>query len=193
MKDEEAFFAVDNSIPSLTGRIDYVDTMSGDSLTIDGTSQVVLLVPAGLTIARVGDRLVIEREAVAMATPAIAVEGEAAQMQGQQQGAAETTVTQGSDMPVTQHQEEVLRSHPAEEQRQTAAESTAMPSTEHQRQALANGEQPDAAQAPGQGQSDILREAHVITAGIQADNGVIHVIDAVLVPPAVLETLEQQR
>jgi len=31
MSDEEAFFAVDNSIPSLTGRISYVDTMgSGD-------------------------------------------------------------------------------------------------------------------------------------------------------------------
>jgi len=29
MSDEEAFFAVDNSIPALTGRVSYVDTMSG--------------------------------------------------------------------------------------------------------------------------------------------------------------------
>ncbi len=31
MSDEDAFFAVDNSIPCLTGRISYVDTMSGGS------------------------------------------------------------------------------------------------------------------------------------------------------------------
>ncbi len=29
MSDEEAFFAVDNTVPSLTGRVSYVDTMSG--------------------------------------------------------------------------------------------------------------------------------------------------------------------
>ena len=32
MSDEEAFFAVDNSIPSLTGRVEYVDTMAGDKV-----------------------------------------------------------------------------------------------------------------------------------------------------------------
>ncbi len=31
MSDEDAFFAVDNSIPCMTGRISYVDTMSGGS------------------------------------------------------------------------------------------------------------------------------------------------------------------
>lgn len=33
MKDEEAFFAVDNSIPSLTGTVAYVDTMVGDTVS----------------------------------------------------------------------------------------------------------------------------------------------------------------
>lgn len=33
MKDEDAFFAVDESIPSLTGTIAYVDTMSGETVT----------------------------------------------------------------------------------------------------------------------------------------------------------------
>ncbi|MBI5864514.1 MAG: hypothetical protein HZB38_08405 [Planctomycetes bacterium] len=33
MSDEEAFFAVDNSIPCLTGSIDYVDLMSGETVT----------------------------------------------------------------------------------------------------------------------------------------------------------------
>jgi len=32
MSDEDAFFAVDNSVPSLTGRISYVDTMPGDGV-----------------------------------------------------------------------------------------------------------------------------------------------------------------
>ena len=32
LSDEDAFFAVDNSIPCLTGRISYVDTMSGSDL-----------------------------------------------------------------------------------------------------------------------------------------------------------------
>ena len=33
MSDEDAFFAVDNSVPCLTGRITYVDTMSGETVT----------------------------------------------------------------------------------------------------------------------------------------------------------------
>lgn len=33
MSDEEAFFAVDDTIPALTGSIDYVDTMSGETVT----------------------------------------------------------------------------------------------------------------------------------------------------------------
>jgi uncharacterized surface protein with fasciclin (FAS1) repeats len=130
-----------------------VETMSGDSLTVDGTSQVVLLVPTGLTIAQVGDELVIEREGVAISRRAIEVEdaavreaggeqpaqGQQQQAQGQQT-AAQTPVAEGSDMPVTKHQEEVLKSTPTEEQRQTAPEGTAMPATEHQREVLAGSE-----------------------------------------------------
>ncbi|HZA67418.1 MAG TPA: fasciclin domain-containing protein, partial [Geminicoccaceae bacterium] len=40
-----------------------------------------------------------------------------------------------------------------------------------------------------EGQPDILREATVVEPDIQADNGVIHLIDAVLVPQSLLETL----
>jgi hypothetical protein len=32
MSDEEAFFAVDDSVPSLTGRVSYVDTMQGETV-----------------------------------------------------------------------------------------------------------------------------------------------------------------
>ena len=33
MSDEDAFFAVDDSVPSLTGKVNYVDTMSGETVT----------------------------------------------------------------------------------------------------------------------------------------------------------------
>jgi hypothetical protein len=33
MKDEDAFFAVDNSVPSMTGKVEYVDTFSGGTTT----------------------------------------------------------------------------------------------------------------------------------------------------------------
>jgi Fasciclin domain len=98
-------------------------------------------------------------------------------------------------MPMTEHQQEALKSDPAQEQQQTAPEGTAMPATEHQRQVLAEEELPGQQQqsyeqARVEGQPDILREALVITAGINADNGVIHVIDAVLMPQDVLKMLE---
>ena len=137
-----------------------VDTMSGDTLTLDGTSQAVLLVPTGLTIAQVGDQLVVQREGVVVSTRAIRVEDQVVRQAGaeQQQGEAqqaqqmeETPVAQGSDMPVSQHQEQVLRDAPAEEQRQTAPEDAALPATEHQQQVLAGGEQ-GGAQQHAQGQ-----------------------------------------
>jgi hypothetical protein len=33
LSDEDAFFAVDNTVPCLTGRVSYVDTMSGETVT----------------------------------------------------------------------------------------------------------------------------------------------------------------
>jgi uncharacterized surface protein with fasciclin (FAS1) repeats len=194
-----------------------VDTVAGDSLTVDGTSAVVLVVPTGLTITRIGDRVVVEREGVAVPAGAIEVQeqvvrkagasnqqgaagakqqAQAQQTQGQQQMAARTPVTEGSDMPATKHQEEVLKSEPGQEQRQTAPQgSVDVPATKHQRQVLAEGELPGQQQqsyeqARVHGKPDILREATVVEPDIQADNGVIHVIDAVLLPQGVREILE---
>ena len=184
------------------GQQSQVDTMSGDTLTVDGTSRVVLLVPTGLTIAKIGDQMVIEREGVAVSRRAIQVQdqgsgagagqeqpqGQQAQGQQGQQTAASTPTAQGSDMPMTEHQQQTLESQPAQEQRQTAAEGTAdMPATEHQQQVLAeeepSGEQQQSYEQAGvEGKPDLLREATVVSADIQADNGVIHVIDAVLLP-----------
>ena len=250
------------------GKQTRLDTASGDTLTVDGTAQVVLLLPTGLTISRVGDQVMIEREGVAVATRAIQVEdqtggqgraGEAqagAGQQGQeqaqqtaartvtaeesgmpmsehqqevlesqpegelqqtapqgtdmpatqhqrealaedevpreqgQQSAARTSTAEESGMPVTEHQQEVLESQPEETQRQTAAEGGSdMPATEHQREALAE-EEPGEQDQSDQGKSEIQREAAVVEPDIQADNGVIHVIDTVLVPQSLIEALE---
>lgn len=275
----------------LLGQQRQIDTMSGDTLTVDGTSRVVLLVPTGLTIARVGDQMVIQREGVAVSAHAIEVQDPVAReagagqsqtsdaqpsqerqaastpteeqsdmpmtehqqqvlesqpeqeqqqtapagssdmpasphqqqaitdqsgqeqqqaqrqqdIQGQQQTGAQqeppttarTPTAEQSGMPITEHQREVIEDEPGQEQRQTASEDpTGMPATEHQREALAEGELPDEQQqsydeAAVRGEPDLLREASVVSADIQADNGVIHVIDAVLLPENVLHMLEQ--
>jgi hypothetical protein len=120
-------------------------------------------------------------------------------MQGQgqegQQAGAQTTTAQGSDMPRSPHQQQTLESQPAPDQQQTAAAGTAdMPATQHQQQVIQDqsgqGQAQGQQQAQGEGKSDLLREASVVGADIQADNGVIHVIDAVLLPQEVLKMLE---
>jgi hypothetical protein len=112
---------------------------------------------------------------------------------------AQTDITQQSNMPATKHQEEVLKQHPKVEQQQTMAQTEgAMPSTKHQREVL-RGQQPGeqqngqqmAARASGEGQG-ALRQASVIGGPIQAGNGVIYVIDAVLVPQSILSQVENQ-
>ena len=185
-----------------------IDTTSGDTITVDGTTQSVVLVPTGLTITQVGDRVVVEREGVAAPASAIEVRDRqvrkagggqpqtgSGQQGGKEQAAADTATAEPSDMPMTEHQQQALKSEPGQEQQQTAPQgATPMPATEHQQQALAEEELPGEQQqsyerARVEGQPDILREATVVEPDIQADNGVIHLIDAVLVPQSVLETL----
>jgi hypothetical protein len=121
-------------------------------------------------------------------------QGQQAGQQGQTSAAHTTTAAQ-SDMPMTEHQQQVMKSAPGEEQQQTAAEGGApMPATKHQRQVLAEDELPGEQQqsyeqARVEGKPDLLREATVVEPDIQADNGVIHLIDAILVPQSVLPSL----
>jgi uncharacterized surface protein with fasciclin (FAS1) repeats len=198
------------------GKQSKVGTVSGDTLTVDGTTEVVLLMPTGLTVTEVGDRVVVERKGVAVPAGQIEVrdqhvrkaggdrqnqDQQARSRQGQQAGqqgqtsAARTTTAAQSDMPMTEHQQQVMKSAPGEEQQQTAAEGGApMPATKHQRQVLAEDELPGEQQqsyeqARVEGKPDLLREATVVEPDIQADNGVIHLIDAILVPQSVLLSL----
>ena len=243
------------------GKQTEVDTLAGDSLSVDGSGQVVLLVPTGLTVTRVGDQVIVERDVAAVTAPAVEVAptGQTPSQSGQQtevteqgdmpatehqqqvlreepsteqqqtapqggdmpssphqeqvlrgdqqseqqqagstgqtppqpgqQSGAQTEVTEQSDMPATEHQQQVLREDPSTEQQQTAPQGGDMPSSPHQEQVL-RGEQPGEQQQSGQQDTGVLREATVIEPDIQADNGVIHAIDAVLVPQSVLSKLE---
>jgi hypothetical protein len=67
-------------------------------------------------------------------------------------------------------------------------QDTGMPSSPHQEQVL-KGQQPGEQQGGQQG-SGVLREATVVEPDIQADNGVIHGIDAVLIPQSVRSMIE---
>ena len=222
----------------LLGRQSQIDPMSGDGLIVDGTSQVVLLVPTGrqqadgqqatarTPTAEESDMPMTEHQQQALRSqpaeeqqqtaPAGASDMPAtehqqqviesqqegsdqqpaqseAQTQGQQgpQAGAHTATAQGSDMPMSEHQQQALRSQPAEEQQQTAPADAAMPATAHQREVLTEEASPGEQQAQVEGAPDLLREATVVIADIQADNGVIHVIDAVLLPPDVATMLQQ--
>ena len=90
-------------------------------------------------------------------------------------------------MPVTEHQKQVLSSDVGAETRQTAP-AGGMPATEHQQEVLAEGDPPAAGSEAGGEMTDY---ASVVEFGVEADNGVICVIDAVLVPQDARETLER--
>ena len=111
--------------------------------------------------------------------------------QGTQPSAEPAQTAEESGMPSSPHQEQVLRDEPAAEQQGTqpsaeqpqTAEDSDMPSSPHQEQVLRG-------QQDGEEDQGILREATVVEPDIEADNGVIHAIDALLVPQAMLSTLE---
>jgi uncharacterized surface protein with fasciclin (FAS1) repeats len=126
-----------------------VDTLAGDSLSVDGSGQAVLLMATAPT------------------------------------SEIQTEVTEQGGMPASEHQQQALGTDPATEQQQTASQGGDMPSSPHQEQVL-RGEQPQSSQQD----TGMLREATVIEPDIQADNGIIHAIDAVLVPQSVLLELE---
>jgi uncharacterized surface protein with fasciclin (FAS1) repeats len=117
-------------------------------------------------------------------------DGPAADQQGAQAGTEPAQTAPQSGMPSSPHQEEVLPDAPAADRDAQAgtepaqtAEESGMPSSPHQEQVLRG-------QQGGQDDPGILREASVVEPDIEADNGVIHAIDALLVPQAMLSTLE---
>lgn len=128
-----------------------------------------------------GDQLTLDGTesviVVVLGSPAAATDG----------GMQRADVAEGSDMPVTEHQKEVLASEVSEGTRETAP-AGGMPATEHQEEVLAEGELPPAGGDPG---GDVKDHASVVEPGVEADNGVIYVIDAVLVPQDTRAALER--
>jgi uncharacterized surface protein with fasciclin (FAS1) repeats len=115
------------------------------------------------------------------------LQGEQSQeQQGGQPSTAQPQTAQDSGMPSSPHQQQALATDPATGQQPTAQQG-GMPASPHQEQVL-QGEQQGEQQDQG-----IVRAATVIEPDIQADNGVIHAVDAVLIPESVLSMLEQSR
>lgn len=181
------------SASGLIGKETKLDTMAGQDITADGTGTTLMLVPLGLKVTRVGDQVFVERDMAALASASVDVKTSASTSAetGAQRDEATTAVTKDAAMPATKHQQEVLKTEPEIDQQQTAPEENTMleteaeknmPATLHQQQVLTDNE--------NKGEKGALREANVVQADIKADNGVIHVIDAVLVPQEILPLIE---
>lgn len=163
-----------------------VDTLEGGSLSVDGTGETVLLVPTGLRVTRIGDQVVVEREIAAVTAPQVEVAPAGQQQQGQQsQQGQSQQATSGSQSAGDQSQQQAAGSG---SQSQTGSQEQQQAASGQSQQQAAAGS--GASQQGQQGQQDVLREARVVEPDIQADNGVIHAIDAVLVPQSVLSKLE---
>ncbi len=184
-----------------------VDTAAGERLTIDASGGTLVVTQAGAPSTSVaeGTNMPVTEHQQEVLKPEVAEEARQTAADGgmpatehQQEvlaedqagagagGAAGTAVTEGTDMPVTGHQQQVLRSNVEQDARQTAADG-GMPATEHQQEVLAEG-----GEAAGEtGGQTPMQSASVIEADVEADNGVIHVIDAVLVPRELSAALEQ--
>ena len=177
------------------GKVTDVDTVSGDRLSVDGTGEMILLVPqqaaqgqqqSSQEPGQQGDVQTEVAEQSGMPTSE-----HQQQVLAAEPATEERQTAQGGDMPSSPHQEQVLRDEPAADQQAAqagtepaqAAEESGMPSSPHQEQVLRG-------QQGGQEDAGILREASVVDPDIEADNGVIHAVDALLVPQSMLSTLE---
>jgi uncharacterized surface protein with fasciclin (FAS1) repeats len=170
----------------LLGREVEVSTLSGERITLDGTGAVVVLVPTGLTIVRVGDEVFVRREVAAMTQPAVTVS--TAGQQGEQQSAeGQQHAAQGQQQAAQsgqqgQHQAAQSSQQGQQRQQQSGQQQAAASGQQGQQQGQQGQQQPMAEQ------QGLLRAAMVVEPGIQADNGVIHGINEVLVP----QPIEQQ-
>ena len=197
----------------ILGQETQVDTVSGDRLTVDGTGTMVVLVPTGLSVARVGDEVFVRREVAAVTAPAVTVstaagqqqQGQQGQQQDQQQGQTSAQAGSGQAQSGQQDRQQQTVAQPsgqgqAGQQQGQQQQATAQPSDQQQQGQQGGQQQQATAAGTGQGgdgqqqgrpigeQRDLLRAAMVVEPGIEADNGVIHGINEVLVP----QKLEQQ-
>jgi uncharacterized surface protein with fasciclin (FAS1) repeats len=144
------------SAKDVLGKEQKVGTVSGDQLTVDGTGTMVVLVPTGLSLARVGDEVFVRRKAAAMAQPTVTV----------------STTTEQSKQSGQQS---------SQGQQQSGGQSG-------QQSGQSQGKEQPMAEQQG-----LLRAAMVVEPDIEADNGVIHAIDQVLVPQKIEQDLMSEQ
>jgi transforming growth factor-beta-induced protein len=191
------------------GRQSDVATASGERFSLDGTGQMILLVPARAATAQQQPSTAQPQAAQDAGVPSSPHQEQV--LRGEQGGEQPQTAAAG-DMPSSPHQEQVLRGgqggEPQAGAQQPQAQDAGVPSSPHQEQVLRGeqgGEQQtgqtaaagDMPSSPHQEQvlrggqdQGIGRDATVVEADIEADNGVIHAVDALLVPPSLLSVLE---
>ena len=151
------------SAKDVVGRETEVETAAGDQLTVDGTGSIVLVIPTGMTVARAGDQVMVERRAAVAVAPSVEV--------GAGEEAAESTeVAEDSDMPATEHQQEVLASDTEVDTRQTAPEGE-MPATQHQEEVLASDAETDTGQAAESGMPATQHQEEVLASQPEGDSG----------------------
>jgi uncharacterized surface protein with fasciclin (FAS1) repeats len=168
----------------VVGKEQKVSALSGDELTVDGTGTTVVLVPTGLSIARVGDEVFVRRDVAAAAVPAVTVSPTG--QQGQEQSSQSQSGKQSQS-----GQQSAAQSSSGQQGQQSDGGQQGQQSDGGQQQATAqSGGQGQSGQGdrPIERQQGLLRAAMVVEPDIQADNGVIHAIDQVIVP----EKIEQQ-
>ncbi len=128
------------------GKQTKVDTLEGDSLSIDGTGRMVMLVPTGLTVTRVGDQVLVKRDVAAMSAPAVEVApaaGQNGQKSGQQAQSGGSSSSNGqqqasaSNAGQTHQRQASATDTSADQQAQTdVTQQGDMPATKHQEQVL---------------------------------------------------------
>ena len=192
----------------ILGQETQVETVSGDQITVDGTGTIVVLVPAGLAVTRVGDEVFVQRRVAAVAAPAVTVQ--TGQSQGQQQATSGSSSGQQGSASSGQQQaganytgQEAGPDDPTQQQGQQQAGAQQQGQQGQQAGAQQQGQQGQQQagaqqQAGGQGtpmdqQQGMLRAAMVVEPDIQADNGVIHGIDEVLVPQKIEQQLQSSQ
>ena len=119
----------------LMGTTTEVSTTGGKTLTVDGTGQVVMIIPTGLRVSRVGDQVIVQREVATLTTPSMEVRTGSSESGNQQSGdqtemrnaagegqAVDHAPAGATAVPSSQHQEQVTKEEVQGQQSQSPAQ-----------------------------------------------------------------------
>jgi uncharacterized surface protein with fasciclin (FAS1) repeats len=173
------------SASEVQGSSTEVDTLAGDQLTVDGQHDALIVIPTGLQLTQIGDRMYVQREAAVATVPAVEVRLPTDQGGSSSQGGS----GQQSSDSQTQNQQSGTDQQASSSGQQSSGSNSG---GQDQQMASSSGSSSSSSSASEEQGRSALRHAMVVEAGIEADNGVIHAIDAVLVPQKVMSSLEPE-